>query len=279
MNLAWNTGTVPEEWNQSIICPIFKNKGDPLDCANHRGISLMSHAGKLYERVLEMRLRAEVEELLSESQCGFRPGRGTIDQIAALRLFLDKSWEHDINQYICFLDLEKAFDRGPREKIWKVLFSSGIDNQLLKAIKSTYLNQRSTVIGGTIYFTVNTGVRQGSVLSPLLFIVYMNTVILKIEQENFKLEKLGYADDVGQTADSMQKLQEVMNTWDRELTAAGLKLNYKKTEVMKVGRCPEEGDIVLNGNTLKETENFTYLGSCLSTSNLIETELQNFQRI
>ena len=275
MNLAWNTGTVPEEWNQSIICPIFKNKGDPLDCANHRGISLMSHAGKLYERVLEMRLRAEVEELLSESQCGFRPGRGTIDQIAALRLFLDKSWEHDINQYICFLDLEKAFDRVPREKIWKVLFSSGIDNQLLKAIKSTYLNQRSTVIGGTIYFTVNTGVRQGSVLSPLLFIVYMNTVILKIEQENFKLEKLGYADDVGQTADSMQKLQEVMNTWDRELTAAGLKLNYKKTEVMKVGRCPEEGDIVLNGNTLKETENFTYLGSCLSASNLIEDEINN----
>lgn len=275
LNLAWRTSTVPDEWNQSIICPIFKNKGDPLDCANHRGISLMSHVGKLYERILELRLRTQVEDLLSESQCGFRPGRGTIDQIAALRLFLDKSWEHNINQYICFLDLEKAFDRVPRKKIWSVLFSSGIDGQLLKAIKSTYLNQKSSVIGGTIYFAVNTGVRQGSVLSPLLFIVYMNQVILQIEQENFKLERLGYADDVGQTADSMDKLQNVMNMWDRELTAAGLKLNYKKTEVMKVGRCPEDGEVVINGHVLKETDSFTYLGSKLSASNLIEDEINN----
>ena len=275
LNLAWNTGTVPEEWNQSIICPIFKNKGDPLECCNHRRISLMSHVGKLYERILEIRLRAQVEDLLSESQCGFRPGRGTVDQIAALRLFLDRSWEHNINQYICFLDLEKAFDRVPREKIWKVLFSSGVDIKLLKAIKSAYVNQKSSVINGKIYFSVNTGVRQGSVLSPLLFIVYMNHVILKIEQENFKLERLGYADDVGQTADSMQRLQEVMTTWDNELAAAGLKLNYKKTEVLKVGRCPEEGEITINGHTLKETDNFIYLGSKLTSDNLIEEEINN----
>ena len=57
-NHAWNTGTVPEEWNQSTICPILKNKGDPLECKNYRGISLMSHAGKLYERILERRLRS-----------------------------------------------------------------------------------------------------------------------------------------------------------------------------------------------------------------------------
>ncbi len=127
MNLEWNTSTVPEKWNQSII---FKNKGDPLECSNHHVTSLMSHAGKLQKRILEMRLRAEVEYLLSESQCGFWPGRGTIDQIATFRLFLDNSWEHDIDQYICFLDRKKAFDLVPRENIWRVLFSSGIDNQL-----------------------------------------------------------------------------------------------------------------------------------------------------
>ena len=103
----------------------------------------MSHTGKVYERILEIRLRDQVEELISESQCGFRPGRGTTDQIAALRLFLDKSWEYDINQYICFLDLEKAFDRVPRQKIWNVLYSSGVDQKLLDAIKSTYKDQRS----------------------------------------------------------------------------------------------------------------------------------------
>jgi hypothetical protein len=62
MNLAWRTGTVPDDWNKSIICPIYKNKGDPLDCKNYRGISLMSHAGKIYERILEIWLRRQVEE-------------------------------------------------------------------------------------------------------------------------------------------------------------------------------------------------------------------------
>ena len=89
-NHAWNTGIVPEEWNLSTICPIFKNKGDPSECTNYRGISLMSHAGKMYERILERRLRSKVEEKLSENQCGFRPDRETVDQIAALRLVLEK---------------------------------------------------------------------------------------------------------------------------------------------------------------------------------------------
>ncbi len=124
MNKAWSSAIVPEEWNESIICPIYKNKGNPLDCKNYRVISLMSHAGKIYERILETKLRVQVEHLLSESQSGFRPGRGTTDQISALRLLLEKSWEYDINQYICFLDLEKAFDRVPRNKIWNVLYSS-----------------------------------------------------------------------------------------------------------------------------------------------------------
>ena len=174
-----------------------------------------------------------------------RPGRGTTDQIAALRLFLDKSWEYDINQYICFLDLEKAFDRVPRQKIWNVLYSSGVDQKLLDAIKSTYKDQRSSVLNGMNSFACNTGVRQGSVLSPLLFIVYMNQVVLQIDREDFIAEHFGYADDFGQTADTIQKLQEIMNKWDLELTRAGLKMNYNKMEIMKVGRSTEEREWLL----------------------------------
>ena len=73
----------------------------------------------------------------------------------------------------------------------------------------------------------------------------------------------------------MSYLQDVMNCWDEKLTAAGLKLNYNKTEIMKVGRFTEDGDITLNGHTLKETENFTYLGSKLTSDNLIEEEVNN----
>ncbi len=70
-NQSWATGCVPSKWNKSSICPIFKQKGDPMDCRKYRGISLMSHRGKIYERILERRLRVTVEENLSEAQCGF----------------------------------------------------------------------------------------------------------------------------------------------------------------------------------------------------------------
>ena len=274
-NRAWVSGTVPEEWNQSLICPIFKNKGDPLDCKNYRGISLMSHVGKLYERILERRLRKKVEEMLSESQCGFRPGRGTIDQIAALRLYLEKSWEYAIDQHICFLDLEKAFDRVPREKMWKVVEDTGISSRLLMAIKSTYNDQKSAIIGDSNYFNINTGVRQGSVLSPLLFIIYLNHILVNIKREDFHAECLGYADDVAQTADSRDKLQDIMNQWDRELTKAGLKMSYSKTEYMQVGRDLEKGDVIVNGHVLEKTDNFTYLGSKITSNNLMEEEVNN----
>ena len=90
----------------------------------HRGISLMSHIGKLYECILEKRLRNFIEHTLSEEQAGFQSGRGTIDQISALRLCTEKCWEYGKELHVCFLDLEKAFDRIPRHKIWDTLGST-----------------------------------------------------------------------------------------------------------------------------------------------------------
>ena len=85
-NQAYREGCVPTEWGQAEICPIYKQKGDYLRCENYRGVSLMSHACKLYESVLECRLRNIVEERLGPWQHGFRKGVGTTDMIWALRI-------------------------------------------------------------------------------------------------------------------------------------------------------------------------------------------------
>ena len=146
------------------------------------------------------------------------------------------------------MDLEKAFDRVPREKMWKVIADTGISSKLFMAIKSTYKDQQSAVIGDTNYFTINTGVRQGSVLSPLLFIIYLNHVMINVTREDYRAECFGCALDVGHTADSREILQDIMNQWDR----AGLKLSYAKTEYMEVGREPEEGDITVIDHVLKK---------------------------
>ena len=135
--IAWKLGKTPRDWQTGVIIPIFK-KGDRKQCTNYRGISLLSLPGKVYAKCLERKCREIVESKLEDGQCGFRPGRSTTDQIFTLKQIFEKSWEYGKDLFACFVDLEKAYDRVPRDKLWKVLQEYGVDGQLLRAIKSFY---------------------------------------------------------------------------------------------------------------------------------------------
>ena len=79
---------MPEEWRRSMLIPIYKNKGDEQCCGNYRGIKLMSHTMKVWERIIATRLRDRVE--ISKQQYGFMPGKGTTDAMFALRMLMEK---------------------------------------------------------------------------------------------------------------------------------------------------------------------------------------------
>lgn len=133
-------------------------------------------------------------------------------QIVALRQW--KTWER-INQHVYFLNLEKAYDRIPKEKLWKVIGRSRITKNLPAAIKSTYRHQR-----GTCYFDVNTGIGQWSVLSPLLIIMLITTnyLMLEIVQKDHNMKPFGYADDIAQTGESVSIIQIFINQWNQDLS-------------------------------------------------------------
>ena len=94
---------MPEEWRRSVLIPIYKNKGDAQCCGNYRGIKLMSHTMKVWERIIEARLRDRVE--ISKQQYGFMPGKGTTDAMFALRMLMEKYKEGQRELHCVFMDL------------------------------------------------------------------------------------------------------------------------------------------------------------------------------
>uniref|UniRef100_A0A8C9TUR8 Reverse transcriptase domain-containing protein n=1 Tax=Scleropages formosus TaxID=113540 RepID=A0A8C9TUR8_SCLFO len=169
-SIAWSSGTVPLDWQTGVVVPLFK-KGDWRLCSNYRGITLLSLPGKVYAGVLERRIRPIVEPRILEEQCGFHPGRGTLDQLYTLTRVLEGSWEFAQPVHMCFVGLEKAFDRVPRGILWEVLRNYGVQGLLLRAVRSLYDQSRSLVClasSKSDLFPVHVGLRQGCPLSPIL---------------------------------------------------------------------------------------------------------------
>ena len=106
------SGTEPKEWQTGVVVPLFQ-RGDQRVCANSRGITLLSLSGKVYSKVLEKMVRLIVEPQIEAEACGFRPGRGTTDQLFTLARILEGAWELASPVHMCCVDLEKAHDRVP----------------------------------------------------------------------------------------------------------------------------------------------------------------------
>ena len=182
---------------------------------------------------------------LQNSLTAFRKGRSCIDHIFVLRQILEQSNEWNSTLYIVFIDFKQAFDSLHRGSLWKILRHYGIPNKLVNIIQSLYKNFECRVIHNnelTEPFKVDTGDKQGCILSPILFSLAIDWVMRCSTQGKrqgiqwtltSQLEDLDYADDIGLLSHRYQDAQLKTESLTQTASTIGLKVNEKKTKVLR----------------------------------------------
>ncbi len=239
-NLSFSTGNSPQEWRTALIVPILKHGKSASDLASFRPISLTSCIGKLFERMLAVRIYhiAESNGLLNSQQAGFRKGRSCEDQIIRITQAIEDGFQMKPTQrsVMVLLDFSKAYDTVWRQRLLLTMHQKGVPLQILRWLFGFLQNRQARVLyNGCTSQSVDMrqGLPQGSVLSPLLFLFVMDTLtgILPKDTTNAL-----FADDVGilATAPSIkaaetlaQKTVDVVVEWSKR---NHLTLNSSKSE-------------------------------------------------
>ena len=276
-NQIWRTEVFPDDWGRALITPIYKKK-DKIDCGNYRGISLLSHAGKVITTIIQRRMLKKTEDIISESQAGFRPGRSTVDQLFTLRQITEKYLEKGKSLHCCYIDFEKAFDSVWQEGVWKALSFFGFPMKIIRLLQALYSKSNNSVrVNGdlTDWFTTTVGVRQGCVISPQLFNILLELVMLYSTHDitigatlqGQLISNLRFADDIVLMAETSNDLQSIVDKVYLNSSNLGLKINIAKTEVQVISKNEIPISININGTELKQVKDFVYLGGTISQGN------------
>jgi hypothetical protein len=243
---VWDMEEFPSQWMRGVICPLFKG-GDVQDCGDYRGIALLSIVGKVLGRVLNSRLMAFAESgEIVEEQFGFRPGRGCVD--AAFVFSEVVKGRKDIGKatFCAFIDVRKAYDRVWRDGLWKRLWEAGVKGKMWRVLRALYKEVKSCVmVDGELseWFETLVGVRQGCVLSPVLYSLFINGFAKFLKEKSVGgvevaeewLRLLLFADDIVLFAESEEELQEMLNLLSEYCRRWRFEINVGKSKVMVCG--------------------------------------------
>ena len=242
----YESGVTPDKMQESHITLLHK-KGSISTPANYRPITLLYSFFKIYERHLEQLLRDSTEGRgqIPQTQGGFRTNKGTIELLyLLLSTIMTDQAKFKPHTILALLDMSKAFDRVNRSKLWSTLHNLGVHPQLIQAIKSTYSNPTSRIqIGNFIskLIRLNKGIRQGSSLSPLLYILYTLPMITKAEKVsigvlndilNTYISILAFVDDTLLIPATLLELQTAIHSIMVSCYQLECVLNIDKTEFL-----------------------------------------------
>ncbi len=278
-NFILENSCFPTTWKKGYIINIFKSN-NPLDPSNYRGITLSSCLGKLFSSILNCRITEFLEGhgLISKYQAGFRKDFRTSDNLFILSQLMKYYKEQDAPLYLCFIDLQKAFDKLWRPGLFAKLCNIGLGGNLYHTVKSMYLDNISAVKldqlnKHTDFFPSEAGVRQGDSLSPTLFNIFINDMLKIFEDpickpahiKGLNIGCLAYADDLLICSESKEGLQEGLKRLHKYCTKWRLTINVKKSKIMLFNKA-KKGDFKIGTDSLEIVRHYKYLGLTIANN-------------
>ena len=260
------------------IITFYKGKGAKGKCSNQRGITLASNFGKVYERIINNRAKEKL--IISEAQAGGQKGKSTSDHIRAHNDLITIGLENKTPVYVTYLDVTKAYDKAWLEAILYVLLKQGLNDPTWTAIKN--LNQNLTAKiqtknGPTRHIQIKDSIRQGGVLSVVMYAILMDEIAKEIKSRNIGIplpnskENIGcllWMDDVALIANNQKTMQEMLDITHEIANRYRIKFGEEKTKTLTISnRKKKENNTNFNLGNMKigETDTYKYIGVTMNT--------------
>ena len=263
-NRSLTTAEVPQDFRSADVCPIPK-KGLLTDTGNYRPISLTSVPGKVLESIIKDRVVnfLETNNLINTSQHGFRQGRSCVTNLLDFYHYVFGECDRSRAVDVVFLDFRKAFDKVPHKRLMRKVRALGIQGNVAAWIENWLAGRRQRVIVNGVpsdWTTVTSGVPQGSVLGPLLFVIYINDLDLGLSSKVSKFAddtKLGINAANPESVRALQRDLAAIGEWS---TVWQMPFNLDKCHVLHAGAANQEENYSLLGSAITSVDQETDLG-------------------
>ena len=263
-NRSMSTGIVPKDWKKANITAIYK-KGSRQDPGNYRPISLTSVVGKIIEKLIKSSITCHLERnhLIKDTQHGFRSKLSCLTNLLDFFQHVTELYDDNKAVDLIYLDFQKAFDKVPHERLLKKVEGLGIVGNVSRWLRNWLTGREQRVCvghGRSQWATVTSGVPQGSVLGPLLFIIYINDLddditskITKFADDTKLCHKANCEQDRLTIQSDLDKLVEWAEKWQ-------MNFNVDKCTVMHVGTNNQNYNYAMGNQNLAEVNQQRDLG-------------------
>ena len=273
---------IPNSWLQGNIIHLYKGKWTIGKCSNERGITLASNVGKVYERIMNERVKKAVKKTYAQA-VGI-PGSATVDHLIVLKQIINEIWNKGSTTYLVFMYVQKAYDKAWLDAIRYALHNNevtGKNLQMAKKLNSNLTAKIHTRHGLTREIRIRDSIRQGGVLSVIEYATLIDEISKELKEQYLgivtetgeKVNTLLWMNDVCLTHHDLKTLQWMLNITNHVALKYHIEFGAAKCKTVRIGK-GNKSEIKLNGQTLDKVDTYKYLGELISKKNNSEAHIE-----